>query len=104
MILWTLLTLSLLSGAFALGTAQANARVAADMRESMKRHGLRGVPLGCAHATISAAVIACWIAYAIQVGDWRFAAIPGVTFALNAVANYAKNALAKQITTEETAR
>jgi hypothetical protein len=87
MILWAMVMLSALTSGLNLATLDANAEVRALGAEIYKRNGLnRTAPIGCLITLASLANIGLWIAYAIDVNDWRFAAIPGLPWLIAMIA------------------
>ena len=87
MILWAMVMLSALTSGLNLASLDANAEARALGAEIYRRHGLnRAAPMGCLLTIASVANIGLWIAYAVEVDDWRFAAIPGLPWLIAIVA------------------
>jgi hypothetical protein len=81
MILWFMLGVSTLMAFTALALVSANAAARKDIEAAWRRHGVKGTPIGCTAVLASWALVALWVVYAVQVGEWRIAAIavlPGV--------------------------
>ncbi|HEX6970254.1 MAG TPA: hypothetical protein VF174_15775 [Micromonosporaceae bacterium] len=78
MIVWILLGLSLLTGALTMALTQVNPEYRRAHRAALKQVGVAGVPAGCVLAVAALLMVATWTWYAIDVGDWRFAAIAWV--------------------------
>lgn len=96
MILWILVILSVFISGLALASLDANAEIRAMSAEIYRKHGLnRSAPAGCLIALSALANIGLWVTYAIQVGDWRFAAIPLFPWLVGSVAIPLHKALTK---------
>lgn len=83
-----LVTISLIS-AISLAVAVTNAEAAWAVREVFRSKGMAGAPLGCAASVLGWIGLGLWTWYAVNVHDWRFAAlvwIPFVTGVLGKVA------------------
>jgi hypothetical protein len=74
-ILWTLVALSTLSGALSLALTQVNPQYRKAHQAAIKHVSVTGIPAGCVLAVAAVLMIAAWTWYAVDVGDWRFAAI-----------------------------
>ncbi len=91
-----LVILSAFSSALSLASLDANAELRAIGRQVMAKHGLnRGAPMGCLTALTSLASLGLWIAYAFEVGDWRFAAIFALPWLVTMVATPLHTAFSK---------
>lgn len=85
MIIWMLLIVATLIGAYSAALTAANREAAQAAREATQRYGVAGVHAGCVIALLTLIAIALWTWYAIDVRDWRFAAIAWIPFLLNLV-------------------
>ena len=75
MIIWMLLAMSTLSAFASIALTSANREATEAMRASMRQHGVAGIPVGCLLAIMSFAALGLWTWYAVDVQNWRFAAI-----------------------------
>lgn len=76
MIVWSLVIISAFTSALNLARLDATAEIRSLAKQIFKQHGLNaGAPIGCLSTLTNLTLLALWIAYAIQIGDWRFAAI-----------------------------
>ncbi len=78
--LWLILGAVTLVSGMRLALLSSNERIAAVTDDAIRREGLAGIPAGCLMALAGVATVSLWVVYAVQVDDWRFAAIPGVPF------------------------
>ncbi|HCU50403.1 MAG TPA: hypothetical protein DGG94_11495, partial [Micromonosporaceae bacterium] len=76
MILWLLLVTAVFNATLGLAALQANAKVSAFAKQTYKSEGLGvSAPVGCLIAVGAYASVGLWIAYGIQIHDWRIVAI-----------------------------
>lgn len=77
MMIWAILILTAVFTFAATALSASNAEATEAARQSLKRNGLTLTAsyLGCFMALMPWLIAACWVVYAIQQADWRFAAI-----------------------------
>ncbi len=90
MIVWALLGAVTFVSVVNLALMSVNAEAEAAAKAVFRRQGLGGVPLGCLSPLLSIVIGGLWTWYAVDVGDWRFAALFWVPFAINWVGKIAR--------------
>ena len=89
MILWFMLGVSTLIAFTTLALVSANAAARRDINAALRRHGVKGTPIGCTAILAGYALVALWVVYAVQVGDWRIGAVPLLPFVAGLISGIA---------------
>lgn len=92
MMIWAILILTTIYTFASSALAGNYAQVTEAARQSAKRVGISaGASVtGCSMALVAWAITACWVIYAVQVNDWRFATIALVPKAMGVLVHLAR--------------
>lgn len=85
MIVWLLLICSALFGFGGYALSQRNREAVEASKQIMRTRGTKAAPIGCLVAVVGYGTPVLWTIYAIQVHDWRFAAITWLPVAFRAL-------------------
>lgn len=90
MVLNLILGMVCLQSLLALVLSTLNPRVGGEVDKVYKTTKVHGIGLGCLFAFLALIVVGLWTWYAVEVQDWRFAAIVWFPFTVGYLGNWAR--------------
>jgi hypothetical protein len=79
-----------LQSLLALVLSTLNPRVGGEIDKATRTFKVQGLSLGCLFAVLGATVVGLWTWYAVEVQDWRFAAIVWFPFTVSYLGQWAR--------------